>query len=70
MVAGSGLTTPSTTFSSTARSAAIGVRSSCETLATSSRRCRSAASRSAAMVLKAVASSPTSSREVARTWRL
>ena len=42
-VAGSGGATPSTRFSSTACSAEIGVRSSCETLATSSRRCRSTA---------------------------
>ena len=42
-VAGSGSATPSTMFSSTPCSAVIGVRSSCETLAISSRRCRSAA---------------------------
>ncbi len=69
-VAGLGWTTPSTTFSSTARSAAIGVRSSCETLATSSRRCRSAASRSDAIWLKVAASSPISSREFTSTRRL
>jgi hypothetical protein len=57
-------------FSSSPRSAVIGVRSSCETLAISSRRCRSAAARSAAIWLNAPASSPTSSRAVARTRRV
>jgi hypothetical protein len=66
-VAGSGWATPSTMFSSTARSAVIGVRNSCETFAISSRRCWSAASRSAAIMLNATANSPTSSRDVART---
>ena len=50
--------TPSTRFSSTACSAAIGVRSSCETFAISSRRCWSAAARSAAIWLNATASWP------------
>ena len=48
---------------------ASGVRSSCETLATSSRRCWSTRASSAAILLKACASSPTSSREVALTRR-
>ena len=58
--------TPSTRFSSSACSAPIGVRSSCETLATRSRRIRSTSARSAAIALNARASSPTSSRDVAR----
>ena len=53
-VAGSGSATPSTMFSSTACSAVIGVRSSCDTLAISSRRCWSAAARSAAIWLNAL----------------
>ena len=69
-VAGSGSVTPSTMFSSTARSAETGVRSSWVTLATSSRRWRSTAARSSAIRLNAVASSPTSSVLVARTRRL
>ena len=52
--ASSGVTTPSTRFSSRACCAAKGVRSSCETVATSWRRCRSASERSAAIVLKAI----------------
>ena len=64
---GSGSATPSTRFSSTAHRAASGVRSSWLTLATSSRRCRSTAARSSAIRLKARASSPTSSLEVAVT---
>ena len=66
-VPGSGSATPSTRFSSTAQSAASGVRSSWLTLATSSRRWRSTAARSSAIRLKARASSPTSSAEVALT---
>ena len=61
--------TPSTRFSSSACSAPIGVRSSCETLATRSRRIRSTSASSAAIALNARASSPTSSREVAVTRR-
>ena len=56
MVAGSASLTPSTMFSSCACSAVTGVRSSCETLATSSRRNVSDCSRSSAMVLNALAS--------------
>ncbi len=63
----SGRTMPSTRFSSRARCAVRGVRSSCETVATSSRRCRSADARSAAIELKAPASTPTSSEDVAVT---
>ncbi len=70
MVTGSGAETPSTTFSSTARSPVMGVRSSWLTLATSSRRCRSTSPRSAAIALNALASSPTSSREVEFTRRV
>ena len=47
----------------------MGVRSSWDTLATRSRRIRSTSASSAAMWLKARASSPTSSREVAVTRR-
>ena len=68
-VSGSGSETPSTTFSSTACSAPIGVRSSCETFATRSRRRRSVSASSAVMRLNARASSPTSSLEVTATWR-
>ena len=57
----SGLTTPSTRFSRSARWAASGVRSSWDTVATSRRRSSSAAARSAAIALKATASCPTSS---------
>ena len=64
---GSGSATPSTRFSSTAHRAATGVRSSWLTFATSSRRWRSTAARSSAIRLKARASSPTSSLEVAVT---
>ena len=53
MVAGSGSVTPSSRFSSTATSAVNGVRSSCETLATRSRRWRSTVARSAAIRLNA-----------------
>ena len=49
MVSASGSATPSTTFSSTACRAVIGVRNSCETLAISPRRYSSAAPRSAAI---------------------
>ncbi len=70
IVSGSASETPSTTFSSTARSAAMGVRSSCETLATSSLRWVSTASRSAAIRLKASARSPNSSRRSERTRRV
>ena len=66
-VSGSGSATPSARFSSTAHRAASGVRSSWLTFATSSRRCRSTAASSSAIRLKARASSPTSSREVAVT---
>ena len=59
--------TPSTRFSSTAHKAATGVRSSWLTFATSSRRRRSTAASSSAIRLKARASSPTSSFEVAVT---
>ncbi len=59
--------TPSTRFSRTAQRAASGVRSSWETLATRSRRCRSTVARSSAIVLNALASSPTSSLEVVCT---
>ena len=65
----SGSVTPSTRFSSWARSAATGVRSSCETLAISSRRSCVDRSRSSAIWLNACASWPTSSRLVARTRR-
>ena len=51
--AGRARATPSTRFSSTACSAVIGVRSSCDTFAISSRRCWSAAARSAAIWLNA-----------------
>ena len=68
-VSGSGSLTPSTTFSSTACSAPIGVRSSCETFATRSRRRRSVSASSAVMRLNARASSPTSSLDVTATWR-
>ena len=64
---GSGSATPSARFSSTAHRAASGVRSSWLTLATSSRRCRSTVARSSAIRLKARASWPTSSLEVATT---
>lgn len=50
----SGVTTPSTRFSSSACGAVSGSRSSCETVATSWRRCRSAEARSAAMVADTV----------------
>ncbi len=65
--ASSGRTTPSTRFSRRARWAASGVRSSCDTVATSWRRWVSAEARSAAMALNARARSPTSSVEVAVT---
>ena len=68
-VFGSTGSTPSTTFSSVARSAPIGVRSSWEAFATRSRRIRSTSASSAAIELNARASSPTSSREVAVTRR-
>lgn len=67
MVAGSGSVTPSTMFSSCACSAVTGVRSSCDTFATSSRRNASACCRSSDIVLNASASWPTSSLLVART---
>ena len=66
-VPGSRAATPSTRFSSTAQSAASGVRSSWLTLATSSRRRRSTSARSSAIRLNARASSPTSSAEEALT---
>ena len=66
----SAASTPSTRFSSCARSAPIGVRSSWDAFATRSRRRRSTCSSSAAIELNARASSPTSSREVAVTRRL
>ncbi len=69
-VSGSGSVTPSTRFSSTACSAVIGVRSSCDTLATRSRRTRSVSASSAAIWLNARASSPTSSRDDVETRRL
>jgi len=53
-----------------ARSAPIGVRSSCDAFATRSRRTRSSSASSVAIESKARASSPTSSREVAVTRRL
>ena len=68
-LAASAASTPSTRFSSIARNAPSGVRSSCDTFATRSRRTRSTSARSAAMRLKARPSSPTSSREVAVTRR-
>ena len=67
IVAGSGSVTPSSRFSSTATSAVSGVRSSCETLATRSRRWRSTVARSAAIRLNVRASSPTSSVEEVST---
>ena len=66
-VAGSATVTPSSRFSSTATRAVNGVRSSWETVATSSRRWRSTVARSAAIRLKVRASSPTSSVEVVCT---
>ena len=66
-VSGSGGSTPSTRFSSTACSAVIGVRSSWLTLATRSRRRRSVSASSAAIWLNDRASVPISSREVAVT---
>ncbi len=70
IVSGSASVTPSTMFSSTARSPAMGVRSSCETLATSSLRWRSWASSSSAMTLIVWARSPSSSRRLSRTRRV
>ena len=67
IVSGSGSVTPSSRFSRTATRAVSGVRSSCDTLATSSRRWRSTVSRSAAITLKARASWPTSSVEPVST---
>ena len=61
--------TPSTRFSSWARTAATGVRSSWPTLASRSLRCASAVARSRAIAVNARASSPTSSRLVAGTGR-
>ena len=69
-VARSGSVTPSARFSSTACRAAIGVRSSWLTSATSRRRSASTAARSVAIDVKALASSPTSSRAVTWTRRL
>lgn len=68
-VSGSGLSTPSTRFSRPACRAEMGVRSSCETLATRSRRRRSTSASCVDMALKARASSPTSSPDVAVTRR-
>ena len=62
--------TPSTMFSSFARSAPIGVLSSCETFATRSRLSRSTSASCVAIVVNACASSPTSSLDVAVTRRL
>ena len=64
---GVGSTTPSARFSSVARSAATGVRSSWETVATSSRRRRSSVCSSWAITLNARARSPISSEAVVVT---
>ena len=69
IVAGSAGSTPSTMFSITACMALMGVRSSWDTLAISSRRSVSTAASSAAMRLNASASSPTSSIEAVYTRR-
>ena len=62
-VAGLGSSTPSRRFSRCARSAEIGVFSSCDTLATRSRRSRSTLSNSAAIRLN-VSASPARARRV------